>query len=174
MLKNALARSAHSPWESRKARFCIIDVQSVKNTDTAEEKGYEAGKKVSGIKKHIAVDTQGLIHAIEITTADITDRAGALQATKHHQKDLSSCSSVALPLIGRVATVAVCTGSVWLAAIGSRPPQNNYFLLAGPAYNQLRAPLVIDGPINGATFRAYLEEILAPTRPWAILWGWTI
>ncbi len=28
--------------------FCIIDAQSVKNADTAEEKGYDAGKKVSG------------------------------------------------------------------------------------------------------------------------------
>jgi len=39
--------------------FCIVDAQSVKNTDTAESKGYDAGKKVSGIKRHIAVDTQG-------------------------------------------------------------------------------------------------------------------
>jgi hypothetical protein len=31
---------------------------------TAEEKGYDAGKKVSGIKRHIAVDTQGLPHAM--------------------------------------------------------------------------------------------------------------
>ena len=44
--------------------FIIVDAQSVKNTDTAEQKGYDAGKKVSGIKRHIAVDTQGLPHAI--------------------------------------------------------------------------------------------------------------
>jgi hypothetical protein len=30
-----------------KTSFCIIDAQSVKNTDTAEEKGYDGGKKVS-------------------------------------------------------------------------------------------------------------------------------
>jgi len=42
-----------------------VDAQSVKNTDTAENKGYDAGKKVSGIKRHIAVDTQGLPHAID-------------------------------------------------------------------------------------------------------------
>lgn len=57
-----------------------MDAQSVKNTDTAEEKGYDAGKKVSGIKRHIAVDTQGLPHAIAITTANVTDRDGALIA----------------------------------------------------------------------------------------------
>lgn len=51
----------------------------MKNTDTAEEKGYDAGKKVSGIERHIAVDTQGLPHAIHVTTANKTDRAGAIE-----------------------------------------------------------------------------------------------
>jgi transposase len=63
-----------------KTSFIIIDAQSVKNTDTAEEKGYDGGKKVSGIKRHIAVDTQGLPHGIHVTTANVTDRAGALEA----------------------------------------------------------------------------------------------
>ena len=52
----------------------------MKNTDTAGLKGYDAGKKVSGIKRHIAVDTQGLPHAIAVTTAEVTDRKGALKA----------------------------------------------------------------------------------------------
>lgn len=55
-----------------KTSFIIVDAQSVKNTDTAEEKGYDGGKLVSGIKRHIAVDTQGLPHAIHITTAKVT------------------------------------------------------------------------------------------------------
>ena len=42
-----------------KTSFIIIDAQSVKNTDTAKHRGYDAGKKVSGIKRHIAVDSQG-------------------------------------------------------------------------------------------------------------------
>lgn len=67
----------------------IVDAQSVKNTDTATEKGYDAGKKVSGIKRHIAVDTNGLPHAIEVTTANITDRDGATQMTRRHKKDLA-------------------------------------------------------------------------------------
>lgn len=51
--------------------------------DTADQKGYDAGKKVSGIKRHIAVDTQGPPHAIAVTTAEVTDRKGALQAIGH-------------------------------------------------------------------------------------------
>ena len=57
----------------------IIDAQSVQNADTAEEKGYDAGKKTSGIKRHIIVDTQGLPHAILVTTADVGDRDGAIK-----------------------------------------------------------------------------------------------
>ena len=57
-----------------KTSFILIDSQSVQNTETTEEKGYDAGKKVSGIKRHLAVDTNGLPHAIHVTTANVTDR----------------------------------------------------------------------------------------------------
>ena len=57
----------------------IIDSKSVKNSDLPEEKGYDAGKKVSGIKLHIATDSMGLPHAIHVTTADIQDRSGAIE-----------------------------------------------------------------------------------------------
>jgi transposase len=70
--------------------MAIVDAQSVKNTDTASKKGYDAGKKVSGIKRHIAVDTNGLPHAITVTTANVTDRDGALELSKRHRSDLSS------------------------------------------------------------------------------------
>ena len=71
-----------------------MDSQSVKNSDSAEQKGYDAGKKVSGIKRHVAVDTQGLLHAIAVTTADVTDRAGALQALQRCQSSLGNLRSV--------------------------------------------------------------------------------
>ena len=60
-----------------KTTFGIIDAKSIRNADTAEEKGYDAGKKVSGIKLHIVVDTLGLPHALYITRANVTDRKGA-------------------------------------------------------------------------------------------------
>jgi transposase len=66
----------------------------VKNTDCAKHKGYDAGKKVSGIKRHILVDTQGLPHAIAVTTADVTDRQGALNAIEQHVESLSEVSVV--------------------------------------------------------------------------------
>ena len=74
--------------------FLIVDAQSVKNTDSAERKGYDAGKKVSGIKRHIAVDTQGLLHAIAVTTAEVTDRKGALEAMNRCTVNLGHVQSV--------------------------------------------------------------------------------
>lgn len=85
-------RAAHGRQD--KTSFCIVDAQSVKNTDTAEEKGYDAGKKVAGIKRHIAVDTQGLPHAIAITTANVTDRTGALLAFSSQHQTLSAVKNV--------------------------------------------------------------------------------
>lgn len=74
--------------------FCIIDAQSVQNADTAEEKGYDAGKKVSGIKRHIAVDTNGLPHAIYVTTANISDKAGAREMLENNKNSLSRVVNV--------------------------------------------------------------------------------
>lgn len=51
-------------------------------------------KKVSGIKRHIAVDTQGLLHAIAVTTADVTDREGALEALRSNQQSLERVECV--------------------------------------------------------------------------------
>ena len=39
----------------------IVDSQSVKTSDQAGERGYEAGKKISGRKRHLAVDCLGLL-----------------------------------------------------------------------------------------------------------------
>jgi len=77
-----------------KTSFCIIDAQSVKNTDTAENKGYDGGKKISGIKRHIAVDTEGLPHAIHITTANVTDRDGAITMITEAKDVLSDVLNV--------------------------------------------------------------------------------
>ena len=50
----------------------IIDSQSVKNTlVSCEDKGFDAGKKIKGIKRHIIVDTLGLILAIVIQSASV-------------------------------------------------------------------------------------------------------
>jgi len=55
----------------------ILDSQSVKSTEMGEARGYDAGKKVNGIKRHLLVDTLGLVLTVMVLTADIQDRDGA-------------------------------------------------------------------------------------------------
>jgi putative transposase len=56
----------------------IIDAQSVKSTlVSAENKGFDAGKRIKGIKRHIIADTLGLVLAVVVQSADMQDRDGA-------------------------------------------------------------------------------------------------
>ena len=56
----------------------IVDAQSVKGADTVSSasRGYDAGKKVNGRKRHIVVDTLGLLLVVMVTAASVQDRDG--------------------------------------------------------------------------------------------------
>src|ERR1700736_1139629 len=55
----------------------IIDSQSIKTTEAGGPRGYDAGKKINGRKRHLLVDTMGLVIAAIVHRADIQDRDGA-------------------------------------------------------------------------------------------------
>jgi putative transposase len=55
----------------------IVDSQSAKGTRTSGTKGYDAGKKVKGTKRHLLVDTLGLLLCVVVHAANIQDRDGA-------------------------------------------------------------------------------------------------
>lgn len=73
----------------------IVDSQSVKGADTvsASTRGFDAGKKINGRKRHIVVDTVGLLLVVMVTAASVQDRDGgrgilkrlhsALQSVRH-------------------------------------------------------------------------------------------
>ncbi|PPU00594.1 IS5 family transposase [Xanthomonas arboricola] len=92
--KSQVGAARETQGRNASSTFLIVDAQSVKHSDTAGQKGYDAGKKVSGIKRHIAVDTQGFPHAVAVTTAEVTDRKGALEALERCQSGLGWVKSL--------------------------------------------------------------------------------
>lgn len=57
----------------------VLDSQTIKAADTvgAGTRGFDAGKKINGRKRHLAVDTEGFLLAVVVTAASVGDRLGA-------------------------------------------------------------------------------------------------
>lgn len=69
-------------WREREERAvepsaAVIDAQSTRGSPQGGETGYDAGKKVKGRKRHLVVDTLGLLLAVSVTAASVQDRDGA-------------------------------------------------------------------------------------------------
>jgi transposase len=74
----------------------IIDAQSVKGADTVGKatRGYDAGKKINGRKRHIVVDTIGLMVLVLVTAASVQDRDGAQPALAAVRKRFPTISLI--------------------------------------------------------------------------------
>ncbi len=82
-LREELRKKAKVAGKPRKAEPSagIIDSQSLRGADTVgkDSRGYDAGKKVSGRKRHIDTDTLGLLLVVVVTAASVQDRDGGAQ-----------------------------------------------------------------------------------------------
>ena len=69
------AQAGHDPAPGA----AVLDAQSVPNAGPADEIGYDAGKKIRGRKRHLLVDSLGLLIAVLVTSAYVSDIAGGHQ-----------------------------------------------------------------------------------------------
>lgn len=99
-----------------------IDSQTVKGTEETQNTGYDGGKKIKGRKRHILVDTLGLLMVVMVTAANIDDGAAASRV-------LARLDRLAYPRLRAVFAVA---GGV-----------------RGPEISQPRVRGVVGGPATG-------------------------
>jgi putative transposase len=64
--------------KSANPSVAIVDSQSIRSAEGGEERGFDAGKKVTGRKRHLAVDTLGLMLAVVVHGAYWQDHDGAV------------------------------------------------------------------------------------------------
>ena len=106
----------------------VVDSQSVKTTGVgAEQRGYDGGKKVKGRKRHLLVDTQGLVLKAKVHSAKVQDREGIkvlLDLAPEHLPRLSHLwMDAGYTGEGRGADYWVHKALGWTAEIVRHPPK---------------------------------------------------
>ncbi|MCA1679116.1 MAG: IS5 family transposase [Actinobacteria bacterium] len=111
----------------------IVDSQSVKGADTvcAATRGYDAGKKINGRKRHIVVDTIGLLLVVMVSAASIQDRDGGRAILKALHDVLASVRHIFADggYQGQLVAVAKSAWGIVIEVVRKPPDQRGFAVL---------------------------------------------
>jgi transposase len=111
----------------------IVDSQSVKGADTVgrQTRGYDAGKKINGRKRHIVVDTLGLLLVVMVTAASIQDRAGGRSILELLKQKLPSVRHIFADggYAGELVEVAKRSWTIVVEIVRRDPDQKGFAVL---------------------------------------------
>jgi transposase len=111
----------------------IVDSQSVKGADTVGKgtRGYDAAKKINGRKRHIVVDTLGLLLVVMVTAASIQDRAGGRSILELLKEKLPSVRHIFADggYAGELVEVAKRSWKIVVEIVKRNPDQKGFAVL---------------------------------------------
>ena len=114
-------------WRSSTARARRL----LKKGSTLDPRGYDAGKKVTGRKRHIFVDTLGLLLSIVVHPADIQDRDGIREVLRQGRRSFPFIERIFADASyqGPKAAQAVADTARWTSEIVKRTDAHNFVVL---------------------------------------------
>jgi transposase len=111
----ALVRRARRAWGRKSTpTAAIIDSQSAPTTESGGPRGFDAGKRVHGRKRHIVTDTNGLLLAVRVLEANIQDVHGAVALLEHLR--------IKFPKLRHVFADRICRGNQLVTALSHCGP----------------------------------------------------
>lgn len=123
----------------------IIDSQSVKTTEQGGPHGYDGGKKVNGRKRHILVDTLGLLLKVIVHPANVQDREGAklvlagLQRRYPRLRHLWADQAYTGPILDWIQEQLG-----WTVEVVERSPRRGFVVTPDGQFHRVRLPAVFE------------------------------